>query len=157
MRKPILILLLINFCFFFANSQHTEKENWTIQEVKYYEVLCGLAEYVYKKPKSKISKDTLYSKYIYFDNVLNDSDPVRRERRLVEFDTIFSHIPRKIDSIGLENLDAKPIRFYKVHQIFKPFEKALSGTEKDVLAYYNKDKPNEPLGTLLFEEDSGKL
>ena len=57
----------------------------------------------------------------------------------------------------MENLDAKPVRFYRGHEIHKPFEKALQNLEPNVFVYFVKGKEEDPLGYLLFEEDSKKL
>ncbi|WP_293297902.1 hypothetical protein [Allomuricauda sp.] len=130
-------------------------EEWNAKELEYYKTIKGLSDYIVTSVK--ISKDTLFDKYIFFDNVLDDTNSERKKRRIRAFDTIFHHIPSTIDSIGIENLDAKPIRFFKTHKIYEPFEKNLKGFEKDVLVYYLKDDAENPLGYLLFEENSSKL
>jgi len=150
-----------------AYGQNMSSENWTENENAQYTKLKELANYVFKKEKSEISKDSLFESYIYFDNVLNDTVSERRERRIVMFDTLFYHFRKTVDSIGLENLDAKPVRFYKNHKIYEPFDEELAmesvGGEKmyskdtSVFAYYRKEEPENPLGTLLFEPETDKL
>ncbi len=64
-------------------------------------------------------------------------------------------------------MDAKPVRFYKKHKIYKPFEKELAKESIDgdklytessnVFVYYIKKEPENPLGTLLFDPDTDKL
>lgn len=119
----ITIILLIT-CISF--SQEKEQENWTKNEKTQYNTFFNLARYIKGKQKSEISKDTLFKKYIYFDYVLNDTNTVRRENRLKVFDTIFYRFRKGIDSFGVENLDAKPIRFYKNHEIYNPFREDLA-------------------------------
>lgn len=155
--QKVVILVIILFLTTPTLSQEIENLDWTSKEKKYYKTLKNLANYVSGKSESEISKDTLFEKYIYFKNVLRDSDLERKNKRLADFNGLFSLIPKTIDSIGIDNLDAKPIRFYKDHKIFEPFEKTLSGMDKNVLVYYNKNKPEEPIGTLLFEKRSKKL
>lgn len=89
--------------------------------------------------------------------MLKDSDEERRKRRLAVFDTIFSFIPKTIKSNGINSLEAKPLRFYKNHEIYEPFKTVLKSVSCDVMVYYNKEEPNEPLGTLLFDPKSHKL
>lgn len=127
-----------------------------------------MASYVYQKEKGEISKDSLFENYIYFDNVLNDTDTATRDKRIAAFDTLFYFFRKTVDSIGLANLDAKPVRFYKNHKIYEPFDKEKSGLktlegekvyakDENVFAYYRKDEPENPIGVLLFEPDSAKL
>lgn len=160
----IAILLLISS---FSFGQKISNENWTISEKNQYSKLTELANYVYKKEKNKISKDRLFKKYIYFDYVLNDTVSTRREKRLVAFDTIFYPFRKNLDSLGIKNLDAKPVRFYKNHKIYEPFKEenakeTISGEkmytkDSNVFAYYRKEDPENPLGTLLFEPETAKL
>jgi hypothetical protein len=165
MKKKLIIIILFTYSFLFG--QNINSEIWDENEIAQYSKLVNLAKYVHNIELSKISKDSLFDKYIYFDYVLNDTLSERRERRLKFFDTIFYRFKKKIDSIGLENLDAKPVRFYKKHKIYQPFDKEIAqksvGGEKmytqdsNVFAYYKKKEPDNPLGTLLFEVVTDKL
>lgn len=159
----IIVFLSISFCF----GQKNKNEVWTENEKSQYTTLTNLSNYVYGKKSSEFSNQTLYDKYIYFDYVLKDTLNSRREKRLSQFDTIFSYFKKRIDSIGVSNLDAKPVRFYKEHKIYEPFDeknarKSISGEkmytkDKNVFAYYRKDEPENPLGVLLFESNTNKL
>ncbi|RLJ64536.1 hypothetical protein CLV86_1657 [Lacinutrix venerupis] len=164
--KKFLILLAL-FYINTSNSQNSKFENWKNHEIEKHKNLKALAHYVNGKKKAEISKDTLFNKYIYFDYVLNDTLVERRERRLESFDTIFSAFRKPIDSLGIENIDAKPIRFFKNHKIYEPFKEELAketiGGEKmytkdaNVFAYYKKNEPEKPLKALLFDPDTNKL
>jgi len=158
------IILLMSISSF---GQNASSENWTKNELAQYSKLIELGNYVHNKKKSEISKDTLFKRYIYFDNVLNDVDSERKENRIQSFDTLFYFFRNTVDSIGFKNLDAKPVRFYKNHKIYEPFKKEIAketvGGEKmytkdtNVFAYYRKEEPENPLGTLLFEPETDKL
>lgn len=164
-NKVLTIILLINI--FFCFGQKNKTEVWTENEKAQYETLTKLADYVYGKKDTEISNKTLYDEYIYFDYVLKDTVTKRREERLTKFDTIFSFFRNKIDSIGVSKLDAKPVRFYKEHKIYEPFDEkvakeSISGEKmytkhQNVFAYYRKDDPDNPLGVLLFEPNTNKL
>jgi hypothetical protein len=157
------LLLASSLCI----GQKKNSEIWTKNELAQYSKLTELANYVYNKEKSEISKDSLFKKYIYFDNVLNDTVSERKEKRLVAFDTIFYFFRKNLNSLGIKNLDAKPVRFYKNHKIYEPFKEEIAretiGGEKmytkdaNVFAYYKKNEPENPLGTLLFEAETDKL
>lgn len=110
----------------------------------------------------------MFDKYVYFDYVLNDTNIVRKEKRLAKFDTIFYYFRKTVDSLGFKNLDAKPIRFYKNHKIYNPFDekrtklktvggKKMYTNDANVFAYYRKEDPENPLGVLQFEGTSNKL
>lgn len=163
----IIIFYILVSATFTCSGQSKKFENWSQSEKSQYNTLFDLAKYVDGKVKDEISKDTLFNRYIYFDYVLNDTNIERRERRLAAFDTLFYSFRKTIDSLGIENLDAKPVRFYKNHKIYEPFDKEAAmesvGGKKmysessNVFAYYLKKKPETPLGTLLFNAETYKL
>jgi len=170
-KKAKLIKTLTGFLLLISCSSFGQKmtlENWNENEKQQYNNLVELVNYIQNKNKFEISKDTLFDKYIYFDYVLKDSVSKRKERRLTKFDTIFYYFIKTVDSLSLKNLDAKPIRFYKKHKIYKPFDEKLTtlktvGGKKmytkhaNVFAYYNKEEPENPLGVLQFEGTTNKL
>ncbi|MCM4164646.1 MULTISPECIES: hypothetical protein [unclassified Arenibacter] len=167
MEKRIVIVGIILLTTSFGFGQHSS-ENWTENELAQYSKLTKLANYVYKKDQSEIPRDSLFKYYIYFDNILNDTVVERKEKRIVAFDNLFSFFRKTIDSIGVQNLDAKPVRFYKNHKIYEPFneEKAESEfvdgekmytNDENVFAYFKKEEPENPLGVLLFDPETNKL
>lgn len=166
MRKLVVVMLLLSV--FSAFGQNSNTENWTESDSAQYGKLKELANYVYQKKKSEIPKDSLFKRYIYFDYVLNDTETARRDKRIAAFDTLFYFFRKTVDSIGLANLDAKPVRFYKNHKIYEPFDEGKSGLktlegekvytkDENVFAYYRKEDPENPLGVLWFEPESAKL
>ncbi|KDN54534.1 hypothetical protein [Flavobacterium seoulense] len=154
MKNKIIFLSLI---FFLNFSLHAQKSDWTKTELLNYKTLANLATYVSKHKNNKLSKEVLFKNYIYFDYVLNDTVVERKESRIQHFDSLFSRFKNIVNRIGIKNLDAKPVRFYKNNEVYKPFENELQKTEKNVFVYFDKRKPHSPLGTLLFEEKSNKL
>lgn len=164
--QRILSLALFLICFF-SFGQTVPDGNWTANELTQYKTLQKLGSYVHKKEKNELSRDTLFTKYIYFDYLLKDPDTARKERRVEAFDTIFEFFRQTVNKIGLENLDAKPIRFYKNHEIYKPFDKNVAkesinnekmyADDQNVFVWFKKENPENPLGTLLFEPQTNKL
>ena len=164
MKIIICVMLLVTFI---CSAQNNTFENWTENEKSQYLKLHELARYVSGKQKAEILKDTLFDKFVYFDYVINDTDVERRERRYAIFDTVFYRFRKIIDTISISNFEAKPIRFYKDHEIYKPFDEeiakeAITGDKmytqsSNVFAYYRKNEPENPLGTLLFEPETSKL
>jgi len=164
-KKTIIGVFLLVWNFNFGQNSNTE--NWTETEKSQYLKFNELAIYVHNKEKSEISHDVLFEKFIFFNYVLNDTITKRKERRLEAFDTIFSYFRQTVNSIGLKNLDIKPVRFYKNHEIYKPFKKdkakktirgeKMSTKDSNVFAYYRKEDPENPLGTLLFEPNTYKM
>jgi len=130
MKELIIYLIALNSinCL----GQNNEFENWTKSEKSQRNIFFNLAKYIEGKDKDEISKDSLSEKYIYLDYVLDDTNIERGENRLKVFDTIFYRFRKIIDSLGVQNLKAKPIRFYKDHEIYEPFDedkakKSISG------------------------------
>ncbi len=164
--KPLLFLIFIPILSF-GQIHKTAQNDWSVSEKQQYSKLNELANYIYKKKKGEISKDSLFESYIYFDYVLNDTLTERKEKRLAVFDTLFYAFIKTVDTVGLENLDAQPVRFYKDHKIYEPFDeskakKSVGGKkmyrkDANVFAYYRKEEPHNPLGTLLFEPETNKL
>lgn len=150
----VLLFILITLT---TSGQSKVSTEWTEKELKQYKTLVDLAHYVYGKSKTEISNDILFNKYIEFDYVLNDTSKVRIQKRMESFDTLFYYFRKPIDSLGIDKLDAKPIRFYKNHDIYKPFEEELAQIAPDVFVYFVKDRPHDPQGTLWFDAKSNKL
>lgn len=164
LRILSIAIVLIGFSIF---GQTPSNNEWTESEIAQYKILRNLGTYVYRKEKNELLKDSLFTQYICFEHFLKDPDTVRKEKRVKAFDTIFGFFSQTVNKIGLENLDAKPIRFYKNHEIYKPFIKDfakedISGekmyaNDQNVFVWFKKETPEEPLGTLLFEPQSNKL
>lgn len=143
-----------NKSFYFEENKTVD---WTDKEKAQHQNLIELANYVQGKDKSEISNEVLFEKYIEFDYILKDTSASRIEERLESFDTLFYYFRKSIDSVGLKNLDAKPVRFFKDHEIYEPFINELPQIEPNVFAYYLKSAPKNPLGVLWFDSESNKL
>jgi hypothetical protein len=64
-----------------------------------------------------------------------------------------------LDSVGIKNLDARPVRFYKNNsRVYEPFTKDdLVAAAPNSFAWYNKNDPEHPLGYLWFDDVNYKL
>lgn len=164
----IILIGIMLFTSGFSFGQNNNSEIWTEQDKAQYKILKNLAYYVYKKDKSEISRDTLFSKYIFFDYIITDTTRTK-EYLIFAFDSLFTYFQKTVDSIGVDNLDAKPVRFYKNHKIYKPFDeeqciqrelgtgKKMYVSDDNVFAYYRKDDPENPLGVVVMESISNRL
>ena len=151
-------LMLICFCIMTSFSFAQPAQNWTDKEKAYYNSLTGFCNYIESAPAGTLNKDTLFNKYFLFDYVLKDSSKGRIKERLLKFDELLSSFIHYLDSVGLVNLDAKPVRFYRDNKTFyKPFTDELKEYASNTFAYYNKTDPDHPLGYLWFDEHSFKL
>src|SRR6478736_1510251 len=141
MKKQLQFCLVLSLITFSIQGQPLEsREKWTDNEKMIYQRQMDLCHYL-QEHKGKISKDTLFKNFVYFDYILNDTDIQRKEKRLKTFDTLFYYFHHYIDSVGLANLDAKPIRFYQDKEIYKPFVSHLRDWREGVFAYYLKSNP----------------
>lgn len=152
-----LLFWIFNLSSFLIFGQNIKFADWTENEKANYVKLTELAQYVNGKEKKEISKELLFEKFVLFDYVLNDTLESRKENRIKTFDTLFYYFRKPINSTGIKNLDAKPIRFYKTYEIYKPFEKQLAKLEPNVFVYFEKNNPEIPKGTLLFDPKTNKL
>jgi len=149
--------IILFLTLFYGYGQDSKFNNWTEKEKEQYKILNELAHYVSGRDSTEISKEVLFDKYIEFEYILNDTLHTRKEDRIQKFDGFFYYFRKTIDSLGIENLDAGPIRFYKNHGIYESFENQLLDLEPNVFAYYEKDDPTQPKGVLLFDDESNKL
>lgn len=143
--RCILITVLISIPLL-CLEQNKNSDNWSENEKANYNLLKELAEYVNEKEKSEISREILFYKYIEFDHVLKETSMTRIEKRLQAFDTIFYFFRNKIDSLGMENLDVKPIRFYKNHEIYERFDE-----EKAMKSVSSKRRPRKSFGNIIIQ------
>ena len=152
--KLIKTVTLVSFLFFtllILNIYGQENpDNWSAIEKEMYQNLKSLAYYTTDHKLDEIFNDTILNRYIV--------DYDRNSERTKFINDSFIYFKKTIDSIGIENLDAKPIRFYKNFEIYAPFKKEqMEEYAPYTFAYYNKKNPEKPIGSLLFSRESHKL
>jgi hypothetical protein len=97
-------------------------------------------------------------KYILLDYVLNDSSKFRKEKRVSQINELLNKFTHFVDSAGVANLDAAPVRFYKSDTgFYRPFNANLQEAAPVSFAYFSKSNEKKPLGYLLFDEKTHKL
>ena len=137
-----------------------QNKDWSKDEVQFYATVKSLFEHFEGKTYDTTQRELVFKKFIYFDNILNDTSKTRVQQRIKYFDALFYQMNHFVDSVGLKNLDAKPTHFFKDNkEFFKPYEKdgELHKLLPRTLTYFDKRRPNEPIGTLLFEPKTHKL
>lgn len=143
-----------------ATSSFGQQKDWTKDEQAFYATMKSLCAHFKGKAYDTTQRDFVFKEFVYFDNILHDTSKTRIQGRINWFDGLFYRMIHFIDSVGLENLDAKPTRFFKDNTpFFKPFDKngGLNGVLPLTLAYFDKRRPNEPMSALLFEPKTHKL
>jgi hypothetical protein len=140
-----------------ANTVSAQTGDWTRNELKYQNTIANLSKYLSRTPESAINQDSLKN-YIFIDYGLNSVPQAQRDKRIHAADTLIKVFKHFIDSVGYENLDVKPVQYFKSNsEYYQQFEKELKKDEPNSLAYFNKSSPSLPLGSLLFDEKTGKL
>ena len=151
------LIVIIAVCPSFQCLSQTSK-GWTSMERQYYMNLKGLCSYLVSKHDLIDIQDSSIQKYLLLDYVLNDTSEQRKKDRLERITTLLGGFRHFIDSVGLSNLDAKPIRFFKGNsKFYKPFSEELKDAQPLTFAYFDKRHPNNPYGYLLFHRESRKL
>lgn len=153
---------LINTLLFLilATASFAQSKDWTKDEQEYYRTMKSLCEHFRGKTYDTAQRNAVFSEFVYFDNILGDTSKTRIQESIQWFDGLFYQMTHFIDSVGLDNLDAKPTVFFKDQKsFFEPYDKGgeLNGLLPLTLTYFDKRRPNEPIGTLLFEQKTHKL
>jgi hypothetical protein len=154
MKKTIPLIILILMSSLIKAQEN--KDTWTEAEKNYYKVLSDFCQYL--KGSDEYSRDVVLERFIEFEYVLNDTSVARIERRKIQLDTLVLQFEKYIDLVGLENLDAKPLRLYSpIHKIRLPFNGELGDISNEVFAYYRKGREDYPIGTIWFNKENGKI
>ncbi|WP_419212050.1 hypothetical protein ACNR9Q_15030 [Maribacter sp. X9] len=142
-------------------SQGDKFKDWLPEEIEYYKNLEKLAEYVQDKPDTifDISKDSVIQKFLFINEASKDSIYDNTVYSIEYKNGLFNtYFIKAISKHGLQNLDAKPLRFYnKTDAIYRPFRKSLHDISPFIMVYYLKQSPHKPLGTLAFDPKTKKL
>lgn len=136
------------------------QSQWTRDEVQFYNKMKLMCEYYSKNKYDTANREYAFREFVYFDNILKDTSELRKRERIVFFDGLFITMMTFIDSVGVNNLDAAPTRqFQNNTDFFQPFKSdgELFELLPQTLTYFDKRKPDKPLGVLLFEKHSHKL
>ena len=160
MKNKFMVFLL--FCTYGICTYSQDFEGWLPEEIKYYNNLKRLAEYVNEKSEVDIGMDTTIQKFLKIEEASRDSINRNTVYSIEYRNGVFSNFVKGINKHGLENLDAKPLRFYKENDsLYRPFDRALKEVAPDfdpnVMVYFRKENPEKPLGTLLFDVETHKL
>ena len=151
--KTLLFLIL-------TTTSFAQTQGWTKDEKYFYATMKSLCEHFKGKTYDTTQRDFVFKEFVYFDNILSDTSKTRIEKRIEWFDGLFYKMTHFIDSVGFQNLEAKPTTYFKDNKTF--FEHYDKGGELNkllplTLTYFDKRRPNEPIGTLLFERKTHKL
>ena len=147
-----LFVSFISICF--------AQESFTADEKKYYTTVKSLLAYFKDKKYDSTHRETVFKEFVYFENILSDTSSAKIKERIKFFDDLFPRVFHFVDSVGIENLDAKPTRYFKENlEYFKHFDKdgELESIIPLTLTFYKKSDPEIPLGTLAFEPKTHKL
>ncbi|RNL54726.1 hypothetical protein [Pedobacter jejuensis] len=153
--KIIIVFLILSILPFISVAQ-----NKTVDEEKNYKMIESLLKYYENKKYDTTQRDTVFKKFVYFDNILADTSKKKITGRIKFFDMIFPNIFRYVDSVGIRNLDLVPTRFFKSDTSFyKHFD--IDGELNELLpftlTFYDKRNSKQPIGCLLFEPKTHKL
>lgn len=151
--QTILLLIL-------ATTSFGQSKDWTKDQQEFYRTMKSLCEHFRGQTYDTTQRNMVFREFVYFDNILGDTSKARILERIQWFDGLFYQMTHFIDSVGLDNLDAKPTVFFKDHTpFFEPYDKGgeLNELLPLTLTYFDKRRPSEPIGTLLFEPKTHKL
>lgn len=134
--------------------------DWTTEEKANYKTIKELCTYYQTRAYDTTQRNFLFDQFIYFENILQDDSLARVQSRLRKFDGLFGRLLHFVDSVGLEHLDAKPTRFFSSDsEYYIPFEQDgdLYEAVPHCLTYFDRRRPKEPIGTLIFEENTHRM
>ena len=160
-------LLLVVFLVQPVNAQSVSQEHWTPKELEQYAALKRLAEFTYQHEYNEPFWETLTTEHLYLDYLLTDTTSVRDKERYNQMLGFFVYFKQTVDSLGVANLDAAPVRFYRDHKFYDVFDenkaiKTVGGSSMalptdNVFVWYRKEDPYKVKGALWFDEESNRL
>lgn len=151
-------ILLLMTCGILSPAYTQVKQQLSAQEQTFYNSLNEFCHYLKANPDIVKNRETIIKNWVSFDYVLKDTSQSRKNKRTEQLDELLVGFRHFIDSVGLENLDAAPIRYFKdSKEFFRPFKESLSAQAPLTFAYYDKRRPLQPIGCLLFDDRTGKL
>jgi hypothetical protein len=157
LSSKYIFYLLVALSMIAANAVSAQTGDWTSNELKYQNTITNLSKYLSNTAESAINRDSLVY-YIYMDYALKDVPQAQKDKRLHSADTLIKMFKHFIDSVGYKNFEVKQVQHFKSNSVYyQPFEKELKNDAPNSLAYFNKSTPTLPLGSLLFDEKTGKL
>jgi hypothetical protein len=131
---------------------------WPKQQQRYYALLSDFCHFLQEDPANINRQQYIFDHYVDYPQYDNDTAQKRNAERLTAFGILLTHLKSFIDSVGLNNLDAKPAQFWHNDSLaFAPFTNGLVETPTNCLGYFNKQNPQKPYSYLLFDPRSGKL
>ncbi len=153
MYRIIVFLLIKIFITSTCNAQ--QLENWSANEQRFYKTLTAFCTYI--TTTKQFSRDTIFNRYFLF-NTYNNIPVSEYNQRVIAFDSLVLRLKYFIDSTGINNLDAMPLRFFATDKkTMLPFTGELKQDEPRVFVYFIKTNMTKPLGYLLFDNASGKI
>lgn len=150
----------LSFLLLWYGHSQAQQTDWTADEQANYQTMIGLRSHFNGYHYDTTERGLVFNRYVYFDNVLHDTSIARERSRVEKFDAMFARMVQAADSIGWENLDARPTReFQRAFTYFKSFtsNEGMRTAIPFCLTFYDKRKPESPLGSLLFEPNTHKL
>ena len=151
-----LILWVAALCPHSAKAQADKK--WPYQQQRYYATLTELCHFLEQDPANINRQQYILDHYLDFPPAPTDHSTPKDAERLKAFGILISQFKHFIDSVGLDNIDAKPAQYWSNDSIaYTPFLKGVKESPLNCLGYFNKRSPQKPYGYLLFNPESGKL
>lgn len=157
--KPLAILCLL---LLLAIQSFAQSQSMTKSQRQSYKVMQALCSYYTGTKYDTLQRGEVVKRFIYFGNSVTDTLASKKGQRVRQFDWLFARVVHFIDSVGVNNLDAKPtVSFKRDKEYFLPFaKKGFGGLHKFLpytLTYFDKRNPTKPIGTLFFEPRTHKL
>ena len=143
----------------YPNSAKAQVQlTWPVKQQKYYVLLNEFCHFLENNPRNITNQQYIFHHYVDYPPLYTDTLNKKNAERLTAFGILLAHFKTFIDSVGLDNLDAKPAQFWKHDSLaFAPFLHGLDEHPANCLGYFAKSSPNKPIGYILFDPKSEKL
>lgn len=136
---------------FFSEKSFAQKNNWTLKEKSMYKTAKAFATEL-SKGYDSMKRKSFIDKYLvgYFE---------KDGKKLENFpmlDTLLIMASDFVKENKVENIDARPLRFYNKEQQKKFDDNGMVKLKPYIFVYYLKSKPNE-LAYMLFDDKTKKI
>jgi hypothetical protein len=148
---------------FFIPKSYGQKPYLNKKQVNFKASMINFVSAVMINSDEEIIQPSFYKKYLYTSNPFLDSTSEQGCDYHKSMQYTIIEVKKYLLKNGLEDLDLAPIEFFKTDTVFKKWiqdehmQKYFQNIKENVLAFYKKSNPEQPICLIRFEPNTNKI